>query len=509
MSSWKVELSVFRFDAQKDYNPCYEKCVIEYFDDDMLSGVLQSLPLKDFEYHRNIALKINNIAVFDDIKIIDLVKEFGQEWVLEPLSIRYAFKDLLIDREAVLGFYHRFLESGDFLSSDEKTELTKFININFISPQKNPEYYGDGFFLYIKWLLKRHPQQAKRLLESIGDVKNGVMNFVSVADFVYPKSRQIDKEIFEIQKMFTNGSRCPIKGNKWLNFTSKINEKYQFQKPIIGKPQEGIVYAIFDGYEKKINYKPLIFSVRAMFEKLGLKTLSLEFCFDGGYWGRFCDEEKFLFANAYNMALAHRYKSIFLLCDEDAYANILYAKKIIDSNSDVLEKINQKLKDYDLCYDNTVEIRYLNEMIVNDIKLKFSQQFNGFSTLMFGGSLTSQIDKICYKDFFKRMTLKRYEGSIQNESYAHLFEVSEESALLQSAEIRYGAIDLGVDFLLTLSTGQFEMFDTWSKKSSRYYKRDFDATPVLFLPELVLLAMGEKDPKKIGLHLHKNKVNFI
>ncbi|PAF48697.1 hypothetical protein BKH41_05365 [Helicobacter sp. 12S02232-10] len=510
MSIHKLHLSVFRFDAKKDYNPFYEKCDFDYEENFLLSKILGSLSLRDFEYDKDIALKINGIAVFDDLKVDDLVERFGKEWILEPISIKYAFKDLLIDKQAVLSFYSAFFQAGDFLTSTEKAEFLKFININFISPQRNPDYYGDGFFLYVRWLFGRHPKEAKRLLKSIADAKNGVMNFVSVKRFVHPENDAIDKEIFEIQKMLTQASKCPFAGNEWSSFSRDIDSKYYFpSNQNSQKATKKPTYAIFNGYEKGWNFEPLIISARELLGKIGLETLDLNFCFDGGYWGHFCDYEKFLFANAYNMALAHKNGAILLLCDEDAYANAAYAKKILNSDDALVESINEKLKEYALSYDRNIEIKYLNEMIVNEFIWNVAQGFNGFGTVLFAGSFSSAVGKLCYDGFFEKISLKRYQTTFQNESYAHLFEVNRVSALKQSGAIRYEAIDCGIDFLLSASMGQFEMFDTYSKKASKLYERDFDPVPTLFLPQLVLISMGEKDYRKIGLHLHKNKVNFI
>ncbi|PAF41457.1 DUF5644 domain-containing protein [Helicobacter sp. 11S03491-1] len=509
MSIHKLELSVFRFEAQKSYSPIYEKCTQDYRENFTLLDVLKNLPLKDFQYDPNIALKINNIAIFKDIGILELVQRFGKEWVIEPISTKYAYKDLLIDKNAVLSFYDSFMQSGDFLTQSEKTELTRFIYINFISPQRNPDYFGDGFFLYVKWLLMRHPNDAKRLIQSIADCKNGVMNFVSVAKFVYPENNQIDSEIFELQKMLTQASKCPLAQNNWIKFVKNIESKYNFpsQNNLENSLENSSKYALFNGYDKSWNFKPLLISTASLLEKFHKSVLPLEFCYDGGYWGRFCDEEKFLFANAYNMALAYKNNAILLLCEEDAYANIMYAKSIIDADNALRDTLNKKLKQFHLVYDCKVVIESLNQMLANEVDWDVIQSFKDFGTVVFEGSFYAH--KICYKKLFEKISLKKYQTTIQNECYAHLFEVNQHSALEQSGRIRYEAIDLGIDFLVSTSMGQFEMFDTYSKKASKQYKRDFDSMPTLFLSQIVLIAMGEKDFKKLGLHLHKNKVTFI
>ncbi|PAF53126.1 hypothetical protein BKH42_07495 [Helicobacter sp. 13S00482-2] len=508
MSINKLELNVFRFDADKDYGATYEKCTLEYRKDFTLKNILELLPLRNFQYDKNISLKINGISVFDDANVIDLVRHFGSEWVIEPISTKYAYKDLLIDKKSAMNFYHNFFATATFLTQSEKNEFNKFININFISPQKNPDYFGDGFFLYVKWLLSRYPNEAKRLLESIADIKNGVMNFVSVKDFIYPKNDQIDKEIFELQAMLTQISRCPISGNTWAKLGKEIESRYIFS-PLDKIQDASRAYALFDGYAKGVNFEPLLIASSTLLEKNNKKTIRMKFCYDGGYWGRFCDPRKFLIANAYNMALAHKNNAILLFCEEDAYCNALYAKNILDKSAQTIQSINEELKKYDLVYDCGIELKYLNKMIIDAFHINFSKVFCGFSTISYSGSLCCDESEICVERFFDKISLKGIQTIFQKECYYHLLDINEPSSLEQSAVIRYEGIDLGIDFLCTLSMGGFEMFDTHAKKSSRVYKRDFDITPVLFLPQIALLGMGEKDLKKIGLHLHKNKVSFI
>lgn len=510
MSIYKLELSVFRFDATKDYGATYEKCTLEYQKDSTLGSVLEGLPLRNFEYDKNIALKINGKSVFEDLKVSDLVENFGKEWTIEPISTKYAYKDLLIDKKSAMDFYQNFFATATFLTQSEREEFGKFININFISPQTNPDYFGDGFFLYIKWLLGRYPNEIKRLLESIADVKNGVMNFVSVADFIYPKNNQIDKEIFELQKMLTQTSRCPISGNTWAKLGKEIEQRYvlaPFSENVATDTSEK--YALFDGYAKGVNFEPLLISTASVLEKCGKKSIRLKFCYDGGYWGRFCDPQKFLVANAYNMAIAHKNNAILLLCEEDAYCNFVYAKNILDNSVGMLESINEELKKYNLVYDPKVQIKYLNEMIASEFTIVATQIFSDFSTIVYGGSFHHEMKSFCYGSFFENISLKRFKTIFQKESYAHLLDINEDSCFEQSARIRFEGIDLGVDFICSLSMGGFEMFDTYAKKSSKAFKRDFDSTPTLFLPQIALIGMGEKDLKKIGLHLHKNRVSFI
>lgn len=99
------------------------------------------------------------------------------------------------------------------------------------------------------------------------------------------------------------------------------------------------------------------------------------------------------------------------------------------------------------------------------------------------------------RSFFNKIHLKapHFLESFQN--YAPLLEVNEVSGLLQCAHLRYLGIDLGADFLIVHSLGLFHAFENLSLKASKVYKRDNDNTPTLFLPQIALMAMGEKTRK--------------
>ncbi|OOP76763.1 hypothetical protein B0X28_07335, partial [Helicobacter pylori] len=111
--------------------------------------------------------------------------------------------------------------------------------------------------------------------------------------------------------------------------------------------------------------------------------------------------------------------------------------------------------------------------------------------------------------FFNKIRLKapHFLESFQN--YAPLLEVNEVSGLLQCAHLRYLGIDLGADFLIVHSLGLFHAFENLSLKASKVYKRDNDNTPTLLLPQIALMAMGEKDKQALGLDTHYHKVTFI
>lgn len=196
----KVQLEVFAFEAGVDYLPYYKKLSFQVKSNQTLRDLLIFLSQEirgyacDVEY---LALRINGIAIFENLEMIDLTQRFGNEWQIEPISTYYAYKDLLVDKKALRKKYDTFFAWADFLSIEEREELDKYLLLNLITPMSNDEYLGDGFFLYLKWLLSRHPEKLNELLEWIIQCESGILNFVNLADMVYPRGTALDEEIWE------------------------------------------------------------------------------------------------------------------------------------------------------------------------------------------------------------------------------------------------------------------------------------------------------------------------
>ena len=196
----KVQLEVFAFEAGVDYLPYYKKLCFQAKSNQTLRDLLIFLSQEISGYAcdvEHLALRINGIAIFENLEMIDLTQRFGNEWQIEPISTYYAYKDLLVDKKALRKKYDTFFAWADFLSVEEREELDKYLLLNLITPMSNDEYLGDGFFLYLKWLLARHPEKLGEILEWVIEPQSGVLNFVSLADMVYPRGTALDEEIWE------------------------------------------------------------------------------------------------------------------------------------------------------------------------------------------------------------------------------------------------------------------------------------------------------------------------
>ncbi len=82
------------------------------------------------------------------------------------------------------------------------------------------------------------------------------------------------------------------------------------------------------------------------------------------------------------------------------------------------------------------------------------------------------------------------------ESYAYLLQVNPQLAYKMGATDYYEMVDSGVDFILTLNIGNFELMDRNAMKLKDASGRDDLEIPLLFLPQ-VILALFEDTTREI------------
>lgn len=200
----RIDLNIFSFDSRLDFQNGYVRESLHTKHSWHLKDLLEHINAKNFGYQEFgvdldfIALRVNNVAVFGNIGLNDLLSYFGKILTLEPLSKKYVKKDLLIDYDTAFEPYREFFLKMEFIHPSEQTELKKYLPLNFIASSVNSEYYGDGFMLYIRWLLARHTLHKNRLLHEISKA-NGIFNHINTASLVFPADNCIDVSIEELQ----------------------------------------------------------------------------------------------------------------------------------------------------------------------------------------------------------------------------------------------------------------------------------------------------------------------
>lgn len=209
----RLDLSIFSFDRRLDFQSGYIRQSLHSRMEWNLSDLLANIDSKNFGYQEfgvdldYICVRINGKAIFENISLKALIDAFGRELILEPISKKYVKKDLLVDFDLVLVEYYDFFRKMDFIHPSEQYKLKEFLPLNFII--ENSEgfgaeggYYGDGFMLYMQWLLDfggLTSTQKEALMREIGRLDIGIFNHISTASSLMPANDSVDVCIESLQ----------------------------------------------------------------------------------------------------------------------------------------------------------------------------------------------------------------------------------------------------------------------------------------------------------------------
>ena len=230
----RLELSIFAFDKRLDFQSGYVRETLHYNKNATLRDILGEINPRSFGYQEFgvnldfLHVRINNLAIFGNKSVRDLVAKLGDSWVIEPLSKKYAKKDLLLDYEAIFAEYSGFFGAMDFIMPSEKYELKKYLPLNFISIYNDENYCGDGFVLYVKWLMRRHPLQKRELLAAITQFSSGIFNRINVASSIFPANNDIDVEIESLQSEIVNAQRNLV-SKEYYDFGLLLKSRFNFE----------------------------------------------------------------------------------------------------------------------------------------------------------------------------------------------------------------------------------------------------------------------------------------
>ncbi|MEN4052968.1 MULTISPECIES: succinate dehydrogenase iron-sulfur subunit [Sulfurimonas] len=141
ITTQKVNFKVFRFNADEDYLPYYENYDMEVTSEEVVLDILNRIKWDhdgSFSYRRSCrhgicgacAIKVNGrstLACKESMN--DMVALFGNELVIEPLSIKRAVKDMIIDKG---DFWEKHEAVTPYLVADidEEPEME-----NLVSPE--------------------------------------------------------------------------------------------------------------------------------------------------------------------------------------------------------------------------------------------------------------------------------------------------------------------------------------------------------------------------------------
>ena len=253
----KLEISLFKFDKNSDYLPYYTKHFLKIEDEknilDILNTINKSAKL-GFTNCPDFDLVINGIFVKASITLEEVVANFGKEITIEPISIRRACNDLLIDDN---DFREKITILKDLAQEEDKLEYLKLKPYFYASNTLNykNDYIGDAILILAYDLIKKNPAIANYILLALDDYEIGAQYHTSLEKRIYNFDMTIEEKIQTIQ-------------NNLNLFEPLEKQNFRLNKTLI------IDFGTFEeNYEIKHNFKD--FNIAYYPSKESIQTLAL------------------------------------------------------------------------------------------------------------------------------------------------------------------------------------------------------------------------------------------
>ena len=197
----KLEISLFKFDKNSDYLPYYTKHYLKIENEknilDILNTINKTAKL-GFEKNSDFDLVINGVFVKASITLEEVVANFREEITIEPISIRRACNDLLIDDN---DFREKITILKDLAQEEDKLEYLKLKPYFYASNTLNykNDYIGDAILILAYDLIKKNPAIANYILLALDDYEIGAQYHTSLEKRIYNFDMIIEEKIQIIQ----------------------------------------------------------------------------------------------------------------------------------------------------------------------------------------------------------------------------------------------------------------------------------------------------------------------
>jgi heterodisulfide reductase subunit B len=193
----KLEISLFKFDYKSDYLPYYTKNFVKIKNEKTLLDILNSINNEnEFAYRNseNFNVAVNGIFTNVTISLNELVENFGKDLTIEPISIRRAHTDLLINDA---DFKERLSILSNF-TDDEDIQRYKTYKLYFYASNTmnfEYDYIGDPILLLASELIEKDKTQEKDILEALSQYDCGAEYHTSLENRVHNFDSSIEEKI--------------------------------------------------------------------------------------------------------------------------------------------------------------------------------------------------------------------------------------------------------------------------------------------------------------------------
>ncbi|GGD43326.1 hypothetical protein GCM10012288_17020 [Malaciobacter pacificus] len=198
----KLEISLFKFDKNSDYLPYYTKHFIKITNENNLLDILNNINNENrFDYINDgdFDLVINGVYAKASITIEQLTKNFGRDITIEPISIRRACHDLLIDEK---DFKEKIELLKDFIDEDDKLYYNRLKQYYYASNTLNyeDEYIGDAILILASDIIEKRPDIKELVLKQLHSAEVGAQYHTSLKNRIFNFDYSIEEKIEKMQE---------------------------------------------------------------------------------------------------------------------------------------------------------------------------------------------------------------------------------------------------------------------------------------------------------------------
>ena len=266
----EIFIELFRFNAQTDYLPYYQKHTLHYSKNETINDLLvQMNAIAAFGFDENCNVKVNASYINASTLLGDIVAKYGNEIQIDPISEFRAKKDLQIDRSDFiqkLSLLEKYLEAGDNIAYRKSTELAYYASntLNY-----NRDYIGDHVLIIAADLIEKDFTLKNEILELLINEENGIWYHTSLENRILDTT--VEEKIQKLMYMALQYIKPRSKMEKCLadffnkEDTASFEEStHQATNPSISQLFTDFNIASYDGV-KQSNLEALVNEARATY----------------------------------------------------------------------------------------------------------------------------------------------------------------------------------------------------------------------------------------------------
>ena len=199
----KLELRIFRFDKDKDYEAYYKPYVYDNYENfatfyDLFLQIKNDDIYFEFEQNEKAYIVVNKQFMPILTPLEKVIKEKCFELLIEPISIKRSIKDFLINRSDFLAKFKYLAKFAD----DEDKKFYESLDYLYYSSEIldfHKDFMGDALFCLAFEMIQKYPGKKQEILKIIADKESGIFyHLKGFYEEVEEKISYLQKEILSL-----------------------------------------------------------------------------------------------------------------------------------------------------------------------------------------------------------------------------------------------------------------------------------------------------------------------